>query len=151
MARMHKRRRGASGSSRPLRTVKPGWVDLSQEEIEDTIVKLARKGESPSKIGVILRDQYSIPLGKYFTKKKVTRVLREKGIEYEIPEDLMNLIRRAVRTYDHLQENQNDKVGKRSLQLTEAKIRRLANYYISRGRLPKGWKYSISRAKLLVR
>jgi len=124
---------------------------MSSEEIEDTIVKLAKKGESPSKIGIILRDQYGVPLARYFTHKKITQTLEENGITYDIPEDLMNLLRRAVNIYDHLEENKKDKVAKRSLQLTEAKIRRLTKYYISKGKLPRDWKYSISRAKLLMR
>jgi len=151
MARMHTRRRGRSSSTRPFRTTPPGWVDLSPEEIEDIMVKLAKKGEPPSKIGIILRDQYGIPLAKYFTKKKITKSLEERGIKYDIPEDLMNLIKKAVRIYDHLQENKKDMVSKRALQLTEAKIRRLADYYKSKGKLPADWKYTIQTAKLLVR
>ncbi len=151
MARMHTRRRGRSSSTRPFRTTPPSWVDMSPDEIEDIMVKLARKGESPSKIGIILRDNYGIPLARYFTKKKITKSLEEKGIKYDIPEDLMNLIKRAVKIHDHLQENKKDMVSKRALQLTEAKIRRLVKYYISKGKLPEGWKYTISSAKLLVR
>ncbi|HEQ78599.1 MAG TPA: 30S ribosomal protein S15 [Euryarchaeota archaeon] len=151
MARMHIRRKGKSSSTRPFRTVAPNWVEMNADEIEDIIVKLAKKGESPSKIGIILRDNYGIPLARYFTKKKITKSLEDKGIKFDIPEDMMNLIKRAVKIHNHLQENKKDMISKRALQLTEAKIRRLVKYYISRGKLPEGWKYTISSAKLLVR
>ncbi|WP_457556390.1 30S ribosomal protein S15 [Candidatus Pyrohabitans sp.] len=151
MARMHTRRRGKSGSTRPYRTSPPDWIELNQEEVEDIIVKLAKRGEPPSKIGIILRDQYGIPLSRYVTGKKLTRTLEEKGIRYDIPEDLMNLIRKAVTIDRHRREHKKDMVAKRAQQLVEAKIRRLVKYYKREGRLPADWKYSIDMAKLLVR
>ncbi|NOZ82575.1 MAG: 30S ribosomal protein S15 [Euryarchaeota archaeon] len=151
MARMHTRRRGKSGSTRPLRTSPPEWVELSKEEVEDIIVKLAKRGESPSRIGIILRDQYGIPLSRYITGKKLTKTLEEKGVAPEIPEDLMNLIRRAVTIDRHRKEHRKDMVAKRALQLVEAKIRRLIKYYKRRGRLPQDWEYTMEKARLLVR
>ncbi len=151
MARMHTRRRGKSGSTRPYRTSPPEWIELSKEEVEDIIVKLAKRGEPPSKIGIILRDQYGIPLSRYVTGKKLTKTLEEKGIRYDIPEDLMNLIRKAVRIDKHRQLHKKDMVAKRAQQLVEAKIRRLVDYYKQKGKLPADWNYSIETAKLLVR
>jgi len=151
MARMHTRRRGKSGSTRPYRTSPPEWIELSKEEVEDIIVKLAKRGEPPSKIGIILRDQYGIPLSRYVTGKKLTKTLEEKGIRYDIPEDLMNLIRKAVRIDKHRQVHKKDMVAKRAQQLVEAKIRRLVDYYKQKGKLPADWNYSIETAKLLVR
>ncbi len=44
MARMHSRKKGKSGSTRPARLEKPVWVELSSEEVENEVVKLAKKG-----------------------------------------------------------------------------------------------------------
>ena len=67
----------------------------------------------------------------------------------EIPEDLQNLIRRALRLRKHITVNKKDLHNKRSLQLTESKIRRITKYYHTKERLPKGWKYTPRQAKLM--
>ncbi|MBC7119337.1 MAG: 30S ribosomal protein S15, partial [Methanobacteriaceae archaeon] len=41
--------------------IKPDWVEYSNEEIEELIIKLYKEGNPPSKIGIILRDQHGIP------------------------------------------------------------------------------------------
>ena len=70
-------------------------------------------------------------------------------MKQEIPEDLRNLIRHALKLHKHMETNKKDLHNKRSLQLTESKIFRLTQYYHSRNRLPKGWKYSPRQAKLM--
>ncbi|MFH1126255.1 MAG: 30S ribosomal protein S15 [Candidatus Altiarchaeota archaeon] len=150
MARMHSRKGGRSGSTRPLRTGTPNWVSYGGQEIVDLIVKLSKEGNSPSKIGIILRDQYGIPDVQQVTNKKMTQILLENNIPMELPEDLQNLIRKAVSLRKHLEGHKKDVGNKHSLLLTESKIRRLAKYYGSHGRLPQGWRYEPEKAKLLV-
>ncbi len=84
---------------------KPGWVEYSTEEIEEIILKLRKEGKSSSVIGVILRDQYGIPDVKSVTGMKITHILEKHGQTEEYPEDLMNLIRKAVNIREHLKEN----------------------------------------------
>lgn len=151
MARMHSRARGKSGSTRPFRTVPPEWVEYSPEEVEDLVIKLAKKGLSPSMIGIVLRDQYGILSVKLITKKSITKILEENNLGLKIPEDLMNLIKKAVNIDKHMKAHKHDMTAKRGMQLTESKIRRLAKYYIREGKLPKDWKFNIEKAKLLVR
>ena len=53
------------------------------------------------------------------------------------PEDMMNLMRQVVAINNHLGSgNHKDIHNKRALEITEAKIRRLASYYIGEKRLP---------------
>ncbi len=151
MAKMHSRRKGKSSSTRPIRPSTPGWVDLSLNDIEALILKLAKKGESPSRIGIILRDQYGIPLVKTISNKKLTQMLAEGGVKPKVPEDLTNLLRRAVSLDRHNKSNHKDMGAKRGLQLIEAKIRRLAKYYKKNGKLPQDWKYNLDQAKLMVK
>ena len=61
MARIHSRKKGKSGSTRPPRLEKPEWVERSKKEVEDDVVKLAKKGHSKSMIGTILRDSHGVP------------------------------------------------------------------------------------------
>ncbi len=150
MARIHARRKGKSSSTKPYRTQNPSWVPISGTEIEELIVKLSKEGKSTSEIGIILRDQFGVPSIKLATSKKTTRILKDNKIELKLPEDLTNLIKKAVNLSDHLDENPKDLHNKRSLHLTEQKIRRLVRYYQKNDVLPPDWKYSIRTAKLLV-
>ncbi|MEM0094206.1 MAG: 30S ribosomal protein S15 [Thermofilum sp.] len=138
--------KGRSGSTRPAVLQKPEWVQMRPEEVEDLVVSLYRRGYSPSAIGVILRDQYGIPLVKAITGKSVLQILRERGLAPEIPEDLGNLIRRALKIRRHLEEHPKDYHSKRGLQLVESKIHRLAKYYKRVGVLPPEWRYEPEKA-----
>ena len=150
---MHSRRRGSSGSDRPAADEPPEWSDVDAEEIEEHVVELAEQGHSPSEIGLKLRDEgvkgTPVPDVKLATGKKVTEILEENDADPEIPEDLRNLMAKAVRLRDHVQENGTDHQNKRALQNTEAKIRRLINYY--RGdEIDEDFSYSVDEARDLI-
>ncbi|MHA1721623.1 MAG: 30S ribosomal protein S15 [Candidatus Baldrarchaeia archaeon] len=151
MARMHARKKGKSSSTRPPRRTSPEWVKYSPQEVEDLVVKLAREGNPPSIIGIILRDQYGIPLVKQIVGKSITKILEENNLSLPLPEDLLNLIRRAVNLRKHLEEHPKDLHSKRGLQLIESKIHRLAKYYKRVKKLPPDWKYDPKKAEILVR
>jgi len=78
---------------------------------------------------------------KAATGKSVLQILRERGLAPEIPEDLSNLIRKALKIRRHLEEHPKDYHSKRGLQLVESKIHRLVKYYKREGILPPDWKY----------
>ncbi|MFB6297542.1 MAG: 30S ribosomal protein S15 [Salinirussus sp.] len=133
MARMHSRRRGSSGSDRPAADDPPEWSDVDPDAIERRVVELAKQGDSPSQIGLKLRDEgvlgVPIPDVKLATGKKLTEILEEHDAEPDLPEDLRSLFEQAVRLHEHVEENPTDYRNKRALQNTEAKIRRLVDYY----------------------
>ncbi|WP_202318949.1 30S ribosomal protein S15 [Archaeoglobus neptunius] len=150
MARIHARRRGKSGSKRVYRDSPPEWVDMSPAEVEKKVVELFIEGYEPSQIGMILRDQYGIPSVKQITGKKIQKILREKGVEIKYPEDLKSLIKKALKLRKHLEVHRKDKHNRRGLQLIEAKIWRLSNYYKEKGVLPADWKYNPERLKIEI-
>ncbi len=150
MGRMHARTRGKSGSKKPLSSKPPSWLTYKAAEVEKLVLKLAKQGDSTSKIGLTLRDSYGIPDVKIITKKSITQILKDNKLTGEVPEDVQNLIRRAVQIKKHLEKNKKDNVSKRGLHLIESKIRRLEKYYKRTKRLPKTWKYDPERARLLV-
>nr|AOZ56003.1 ribosomal protein S15P/S13E [uncultured korarchaeote] len=139
MGRMHARRKGQSHSNRPPPTVVPSWTRMKAAEIEEVIVDLAKRGVPPSRIGLILRDSYGIPLVKRVLGVKLTKILEKHGLAPQVPEDLANLINKARRIMRHLKEHGKDIHNKRNLQLVEAKIRRLVKYYKREGVLPPDW------------
>ncbi len=151
MAKMHTRRHGKSGRKRPKAKTCPEWVEMSEEEVKEIIRNLAKKGTPPSKIGLILRDQYAVPSVKALIGKTITEYLEEEDLLPEFPEDLMSLIKKAVRMHQHLEENKRDVHNKTRLMRVESKIQRLVKYYKEKGRIPKDWKYSYEVASLLVR
>ncbi len=135
---------------RPIRTTPPAWVKYKPEEVERLVVKLAKEGKPPSMIGIILRDQYGIPDVKQITGKKILKILKENGLAPEIPEDLLNLMKKAVKIRKHLEIHKKDYHSKRGLIITESKINRLVDYYKRKGILPKDWRYTPEMARILV-
>lgn len=148
---MNKRkRRGQSHSTRPSTSVAPRWVQFAPEEVEAIAVELAKRGYPPSMIGVILRDQYGVPLVKAITGSKLREILEKHGVRLVVPEDLYNLLRRAVNLRNHLAVHPKDTHSLRGLVEIESKIHRLVKYYKRIGRLPRDWTYDPERASVLV-
>lgn len=145
-----KRDKGQSHSTRPVRAGPPKWVRMRPEEIETVVAELARMGYPPSMIGIILRDQYGVPLVKSVMGVRLTKILEKQGLAPRIPEDLFNLIRRAVNLARHLEEHPKDRHSARGLIEIESEIRRLVKYYKRAGKLPPDWEYNRERAKMLV-
>ena len=126
------------------------WVGYSPEEVERLVVKLAKDGMQAAQIGLILRDQYGIPLVRAVTKKTVGHILASNQLAPKIPDDLFNLLRKVVKLHAHMVLNKRDAHSKRGLELLESKIRRLVKYYTGTGRLPTDWTYNADQAKLIV-
>ena len=150
MAKMHSRKKGSSRSRPPVGAKVPAWSDISKEELEKTIMKLHETGAAPSRIGLTLRDQYGVPSTKQVLSKSITGVLKENKALPDIPEDLANLMRKALHVRKHINANKKDVHNKRALQLTENKVRRLVKYYHDSGRLAPEWTYSPETAEILI-
>lgn len=150
MARMHSRKKGKSGSTRPARLEKPVWVELSPDEVENEVTKLARRGHSKSMIGTILRDSRGVPLAKIVTGKKVSQILEENDFKDPLPEDLANLVRKALNIRNHLETNHKDLEAKKGLNRTESKIYRLIKYYKKKKVLAADFKYDPEKIRTLV-
>lgn len=150
MAKMHSRKKGKHGSKKPMQKIAP-WVSYSPKEIDEIVLKLNRQGYQSAKIGLTLRDQYGIPSTRVSASKKVTKILKENKVYPNLPEEILNLLKKAVTLRMHLQKNKKDYTSYRGLELTESKIRRLAKYYKREKLLPADWKYDPERAVLLVK
>lgn len=148
MARIHSHRHGKSHQTRPSSKGPPSWVRSSPEEVRGTILKLAKEGMPPSRIGQTLRDDYGVPLTKPIVGKSVGKVLAEGKASPKLPQDLQDLIDRALRVQRHLKTHGSDRKNVHSLELVEAKIYRLAKYYKGAGLLPNDFKYTAVVAQL---
>ncbi len=148
MGRLHTHNHGKSQSTRPLDLKKPTWVTQSPKEIEEMIVKYAKDGMTSSQIGIKLRDQHAIPLVKPIINKGIMQVLDENKLNQDLPEDLNNIVIKAVGLQKHLKSNKLDNRNRRALELIEAKVHRLSVYYKKIGKIPKNWKYKSVIAQL---
>jgi len=152
MGRMHAPGHGISRSAQPYVRSAPGWLRnlYTADDVKDQIYKLAKKGLTPSKIGVRLRDSKGIANVGSLTGNKILRILKAKGLAPKIPEDLYHLIKKAVSVRKHIEKNRRDKDSKFRLILIESRIHRLARYYKKDQVLPPNWKYSSATASALV-
>jgi len=145
-----RKKKGQSHSTRPLTGIPPRWVQFTPEEVEALVVELARKGYPPSMIGVILRDQYGVPLAKAITGQKIEEIIEKHGIKMVVPEDLYNLLKRAINLRKHLAVHPKDTHSAKGLIEIESKIHRLVKYYKRIGKLPPDWTYDPERAAVIV-
>jgi len=150
MGRMHSKGKGISRRCLPYRKSPPSWVQVSASDLTEQIVKMAKRGQSPSQIGVVLRDQYGIPQVKGVTGSKILRILKVTGVAPQLPEDLYHMIKKAVNVRKHIEKFRADRDGKFRLILIESRIHRLARYYRKVKALPPTWRYQSKKADTLI-
>ena len=147
---MHSRKKGKHGSKKPPIKMSPRWVKYKKTEVEGLVENLAKERKASALIGTILRDQYGIPDVKMVTGKTVSRIMKDRKLYPEMPEDMLSLLKKVVNLREHLERNKADQLSKKGLLNLESKIRRLGKYYSREGMLPKGWRYDPVKAKLLI-
>lgn len=138
------------GSSKPVRDSSPEWVTMLPREVEAKVVEMAKEGIQSAVIGLRLRDQFGIPSVHEVTGKRVGQILANNKLTPKVPQDLTNLIRRAINLREHLQGNRGDLHNTRGLEMIEARIRKLIRYHKERGELEATFKYTRDGARLLV-
>ncbi|GMI49228.1 hypothetical protein TrCOL_g4721 [Triparma columacea] len=150
MGRMHAPGKGISKSAKPYKRSPPSWQKISAADVEEQVCRLAKKGMTPSQIGVTLRDNSGIAQVSSVTGQKILRILKANGLAPDIPEDLYMLIKKAVQVRKHLERNRQDKDSKFRLILIESRIHRLARYYRTSRKLAANFKYHSATASTLV-
>ncbi|MFC1685823.1 30S ribosomal protein S15 [Nanoarchaeota archaeon] len=113
---------------------------LTVKEIEELIVQLAEKDTPPAKIGLILKKEHGVSKAKYEVGK--VRKILVKHQKATFPAELTDLIKKATKLRAHRTKNHKDQTAKRGLQITEARIRKLATYFKKKGMLDKKWIYT---------
>lgn len=71
MGRLHSKGKGISASAVPYSRSVPTWFKSTPESVVDQICKLARKGATPSQIGVVLRDSHGVAQVKVVTGMRI--------------------------------------------------------------------------------
>lgn len=91
---------------------KADWMKMKPSEVESLVVDLAKKGNSPSKIGIILRDQHGIPKVKVLGKK-VSKILAENKVTYET--EKVRFQTGIERVQKHSAQHKHDYTAKKAL------------------------------------
>ncbi|KAK2609950.1 hypothetical protein N8I77_003416 [Diaporthe amygdali] len=76
MGRLHSNGKGISASAVPYSRSAPSWLKTTPDQVVDQICKLAKKGATPSQIGVILRDSHGVAQVKVVTDSANPQVQR---------------------------------------------------------------------------
>ena len=150
MARMHSKGKGTSGSSKPNNDKAPSWSESHKGTVEELIIKYANEGHSSAKIGSLLRDMHAVPDVRLVMGERISKTLSRNDLESTYPEDMMNLMRKALSLIDHLSGNKKDLHNRRQLELCESRLRRLAKYYVRTGRISSTWTYKRDQLRLMV-
>ena len=74
MGRMHSKGKGISASAIPYSRSVPTWFKSTPEQVVDNICRLAKKGATPSQIGVILRDSHGVAQVRVVTGRSLSRI-----------------------------------------------------------------------------
>jgi small subunit ribosomal protein S13e len=78
MGRMHSNGKGISASAIPYSRSVPTWFKSTPEQVVDNICKLAKKGATPSQIGVVLRDSHGVAQVKVVTGEWNTKIWKRE-------------------------------------------------------------------------
>ena len=150
---MHTGKHGKSKSRKPdvQLGVRPDGMSISNEEIVNLVTGYAKQGMHQARIGQLLREQHGVPYVKQVFNKRLGSILSENGFEADIPQDMMDLLTKAITLRRHLERNHNDVHNRIRLGRVEAKIWRLSNYYKRNGSMPVDWKYDPVKVALLIK
>jgi ribosomal protein S15P/S13E len=83
---------------------KADWIKMKPAELEKIVIDLAKKGEAPAKIGLILRDMHGVPKAKLLGKK-VTQILKEAKVSFKSDQEIikgnMENIKKHIALHKH--------------------------------------------------
>jgi small subunit ribosomal protein S13e len=81
MGRQYGNGKGIAASAIPYKRTPPTWLKTTADQVNLHICQLAKRGLTPSQIGVILRDSHGIGQVKTVTGNKIFRILKANGTE----------------------------------------------------------------------
>ena len=153
MAKMHTRKHGKARSRKPevAPNAEPEWLTMKREEVLEQITSYAKQGMHQAMIGQMLKEKYGVLYIKQLFGKRLGEILKEINYPKPLPQDLLDLIKKAVNMREHIAVNKKDEYNKLRLQRVESKIWRLTKYYKKKGVLPPSWVYEPSSAALLIK
>ena len=108
---------------------------ISNAELEKLVLEML-KTLSPSQVGNRIKREYGVTVKKLLGKMGKVAL---KANAQKFPEDLLNVVEKMKNLRAHTAKFRKDKKVSRSVHITEGRIRRLAQYYKKRNRIPSDW------------
>lgn len=102
---------------------KADWTKIKPTDIEQIIVELARQGNAPEKIGLILRDQHGVPKAKLLGLR-VGKILQKNKLA--IDSEKKNISNKIEGLKKHSTKNKHDYTAMRKAVMYSATINRRA-------------------------
>lgn len=99
---------------------------LSLDDIEKIVITLGKEGNSPAKIGLVLKEKHGISNIKLLGKK-ISKILKEANIKYKT--DFDSVAEKLVRIEKHFAKNKQDKRAKRDIVKYVSRKKRLNLYH----------------------
>ncbi len=110
-------------------TTKPAWLKLSEKEVEDLVLTLAKQNITTEKIGLILRDQHGIPTTRVYGKK-ISQIIKQAGLEPKSA--FYNAEKRVESLKKHIAKNKQDKKAGHAFINASATALKLKKYETSK-------------------
>ncbi|MEK6855316.1 MAG: hypothetical protein AABX73_03790 [Nanoarchaeota archaeon] len=101
-----------SEGAESLGVVKPSWIKIKPAELEKVVLELAKRGETPAKIGLLLRDKHGVPSVKLFGKR-ITKIIKSNDVKYKSEKDILD--GHIGKLKNHISKNKHDYTASRSL------------------------------------
>ncbi len=101
---------------------KADWSKIKPAEIEKLIVELGKQGIPSEKIGLILRDQHSIPKAKVFGLR-VNKILAKHGLATD--SEKKNIEKKIERLKKHFAKNKHDYMTQRKAVMYAAQLKKM--------------------------
>lgn len=91
---------------------KASWVNMKSEDVEKKVIQLAKEGNSPERIGIMLRDEHGIPKVRFFGKR-IKHILKKANIWED--SERQNQVKKIGKLEAHVKKNGHDYTAKKSL------------------------------------
>jgi small subunit ribosomal protein S15 len=91
---------------------KPEWIKMKPAELEKIVVDLYKQGETPAKIGLVLRDKYGVPKAKLLGKR-VVEILENARVVLRSEKEAIN--KKIENLQRHMENNKHDQPAKKRL------------------------------------
>ena len=91
---------------------KTEWVKLKPAEVEKLVLDLHKSGETPAKIGLILRDKHGIPKAKLVGKKISKIIIDNKQTPVT---EKVTFAKKIATLEGHIAKHKHDYSAKKSL------------------------------------
>lgn len=142
---MYSKGHGKSKSRKPFTTAPP--THISEKEVIEIVINLAKKGNSCSEIGKVLRDNYGVGSIYSMTNSTMLELLKQHNLAPKIPDDVISIEKKCISIYNHLKKETGDKNAFYRLKQKESRLHRLIRYYKSKEILPKDFKTAFFKLK----